>query len=316
MKFRELGRTGLRVSEVGFGGWAIGGTSYGPTDDRDSLEALEAAWESGVNFFDTADTYGHGHSEKLVAKFLRGKPRDKAFLATKAGWDFYHGGGKKNFDPEYLRFACDESLKRLEIDSIDVYQLHNPTLEMIHRGEAVSALEGLKKKGKIRFIGISVHQEEEALAAMADPRVDTLQMVFNLLEQRMAEHVFPEAKEKKIGIIAREPLACGLLSGKYQAGHPFPKDDHRRRWTREKLEMELKKFALCRKILASERLSLVRAALEYVLDFEAVSTVIPGAKTKAHVLEHVLASNDPRLRIEETYHLREIYQREEIFKKV
>lgn len=316
MKYRILGRTGLNVSEVGFGCWAIGGTSYGPTRDEDSLEALETAYARGVNFFDTADTYGHGHSEELLARFLKGKPRGKIFIATKAGWDFYHeGGSRKNFDLDYLRFACGESLKRLGMDTIDLYQLHNPSLELIKRGEVVGVLDELKKKGRIRFIGISVHTEQEALAAMEDPRVDTLQLVFNLLQQEMAERIFPEAQSKKIGIIVREPLACGILTGKYNPDHVFTKDDHRRRFTRERMEQDAGKIKKIRTILATQRLSLTRAALEYILDFEAVSTVIPGAKTKTQTLENVKASEDPKLRSEEAYHLRELYTREEIFKK-
>lgn len=316
MKYRPLGRTGLQISEVGFGCWAIGGTSYGPTEDPDSQKALQAAWDGGVNFFDTADTYGHGHSEELLSEFLAGKPREKFVLASKAGWDFYHGGSKKNFDPEYLRFACEESLKRLKTGHIDLHQLHNPSLEKIKQGEAVGALEKLKEEGKIRFIGISVHTEEEAFAAMEDPRIDTLQLVFNLLDQRMAEKVFQTAKEKNIGIIAREPLASGLLTGKYKSGHKFAKTDHRNRWMPEKLDLDLKKIEKFRQILSTERLSLTRAALEFVLDFDAVSTVIPGAKTPEQARENLLASNDPQLRIQESFHLREIYQREEIFKKI
>lgn len=315
MKYRELGRTGLKVSEVGFGCWAIGGTSYGPTKDEESLEALEVAFKHGVNFYDTADTYGHGHSEKLIAQFLKNKSREKVIIATKAGWDFYQGGSRKNFDPNYLRFACEASLKRLAIDAIDLYQLHNPSLELIERGEIVGVLEGLKKKGSIRFIGISVHTENEALAALKDKRVDSLQILFNLLDQRMAAHVFEEAKKNHIGIVVREPLACGILTGKYRPEHIFAKDDHRRRYTREKIELDLKKLERIKTILTTNRLSLTRAALEYVLEFDAVSSVIPGAKNKTQILENMLASENPSLRIEEASHLRDLYQREEIFQK-
>jgi aryl-alcohol dehydrogenase-like predicted oxidoreductase len=315
MKHRQLGRTGLKVSEIGFGAWAIGGTSYGPTRDEESLEALETAWKCGVNFYDTADTYGHGHSEELIAQFLKGKPKEKIIVATKAGWDFYHGGSKKNFDPEYIRFACEESLKRLGVESLDLYQLHNPNLELILRGDTVGILEKLKRAGKIRFIGISVHKEEEALAALEDSRIDTLQIAFNLIDQKMAERVFPKAKEKNIGVIVREPLACGLLTGKYKPDQTFVKTDHRNRWTKEKLELELQKIEKLKSILATTRLTITRAALEYVLDFDSVSCVIPGAKSKAQVLENVEASKNPLLRIEESYHLRELYHREDLFKK-
>ena len=315
MKYRQLGRTGLRASEIGFGCWAIGGTSYGPTRDEESLEALESAWEHGVNFYDTADTYGHGHSEELLAHFLKHKPRSEVIIASKAGWDFYHGGSRKNFDPDYLRFACDQSLKRLQMDTIDLYQLHNPSLELIKRGEIVGVLDQLKREGKIRFIGISIHTEEDGLAAMEDRRVDTLQLVFNLLDQRMLTNVFPEARQKQIGVIVREPLACGILTGKYVLDHVFHKNDHRRRWTTEKRAADLKKVEKIKTILATQRLTLVRAAVEYVLDFDAVATVIPGAKTKVQVLENLLAVEDPRLRIEEASLLRDLYNREPIFKE-
>ena len=315
MKYRQLGKAELQVSEIGFGCWAIGGTSYGPTQDEESLGALEAAWEAGVNFYDTADTYGHGHSETLLAKFLQGKPRDKIFIATKVGWDFYHGGSRKNFDPDYIRFACDESLKRLGIETIDLYQLHNPILEMIESSGLVDVLEKLKADGKIRFIGVSIHKESEALAAFEDNRIDTLQLVFNLIDQRMASRVFPEAVKNKVGIIVREPLSCGILTNKYKGNHIFPKTDHRRRWTREKLELDLKKIEKIKTILATHRLPMAKAALEYVLDFDEISTAIPGAKTRAQVLENVSASDDHQLRIEESYHLRSLYQREPIFKE-
>lgn len=317
MRYRVLGRTGLDVSEIGFGCWAIGGTSYGPTKDEESLQALETAWQNGVNFFDTADTYGHGHSEDLLARFLKGKSREKIILATKAGWDFYDGrGSRKNFDPAYLRMACEKSLKRLHVEAIDLYQLHNPSLELIQKGEVISVLENLKKEGKIRFIGISIHTEEEALAAMKDQRVDALQLVFNLLDQRMGRRVFSQATKEKVGLIIREPLACGLLSGKYQAGHEFLKTDHRRRYSQEKMAHEIQKVEMIRRILSEHhRLSLACAALEYILAYEEISTVIPGAKTPAQVLENIQATKNPRLRAQEVFLLREMAQREEVFNK-
>ncbi len=316
MKYRLLGRTELQVSEIGFGCWAIGGTSYGPTRDEESLAALETAWAEGVNFYDTADTYGHGHSEELVGRFLKDKPRAQAIIATKAGWDFYHdGGSKKNFDPAYLAFACEQSLKRLGLETIDLYQLHNPSLEVLQDGKVLEALEELRRQGKIRFIGLSVHTEEEALAAIRSGRVDTLQVLFNLLDQRMTAKVFGEAKQNGVGIIVREPLANGLLSGKYRPGHVFAKDDHRRRWPKEKFETDLRKIEMMRANLSNRRLSLIRAALEYVLEFDAVSTVIPGIKTREQLRENILASADPLLRAQETSHLRDLYHREDIFRQ-
>lgn len=313
MKYRRLGKTGLEVSEVGFGGWAIGGSGYGPTRDEDSRQALEAAWENGVNFFDTADTYGHGHSEELIAEFLKGKPRGRVLIASKAGWDFYHEPSRKNFSPAHLRYACEQSLKRLGTDSIDVYQLHNPSLEEISRGDAVGELEKLRQEGKIRFIGISVHREDEALAALTDSRVASLQLILNMLDQRMAAAVLDRAKGLDVGVIAREPLASGLLTGKYGPEHEFVKDDHRRRWTRQKLALDCRKIEMIRNVLATQRLSLAQAALEFVLDFQTVSTVIPGAKTRGQILENLRAVQDPRLRIQESSQIRELFKKEPLF---
>lgn len=315
MKSRLLGRTGLSVSEIGFGCWAVGGSGYGPTRDEESLEALETAWRAGVNFFDTADTYGQGHSEDLIARFLKGKPRHEIFVATKVGWDFYHGGTRKNFDPQYVRFACEQSLKRLEAEALDLYQLHNPSEELIRSGSALDVMAALKQEGKVRFIGVSIHKESEALVVLEDGRADTLQLAFNLLDQRMADRIFKLAKEKGVGIIVREPLACGLLSGKYKPGHEFHKEDHRRRWTSEQLKLELAKIDRLRSVVATDRLSLAVTSLEFVLDFDAVSTVIPGAKTKTQVLENLSASLEPKLRIEETAQLRNLFLRDSLFRQ-
>jgi aryl-alcohol dehydrogenase-like predicted oxidoreductase len=337
MKERRLGRTGLRISEIGFGCWAIGGNAYGPVRDKDSLEALAAALDSGVNFFDTADIYGEGHSEELLGKFLKGRSRDRLTLATKCGWDFYlpggrpsqkptspsqgssaklnHAGHRKNFDAGYIRFACEQSLKRLGTDGIDLFQLHNPSLELIRSGDPVSVLEGLKKEGKIRFIGVSVHTETEALAVLEDPRVQAIQVIFNLLDQRMAERIFLEAEKKGVGVIVREPLASGLLSGKYTLAHEFPKDDHRRRWVPEKREADWQKIRLIQEMLGSGPGPLPKTALEFTLAFGEVSTVIAGMKTRTQALENVEASLNPALSREDVVRLKELYSREEIFRK-
>ncbi len=312
MNYRTLGRTGQVVSEIGFGSWAIGGLSYGATRDEESLGALETAWEHGVTFFDTADTYGEGHSEELIGRFLKGK-RDRAFIATKVGWDFYHGGSRKNFALDYIRFACDESLKRLETDRIDLYQLHNPKLEQIEAGELFDVLDELKAAGKIRFYGVSVHTPREALTVIRSGKADTVQLIFNLIDQRPVAEVFPEAEAKKIGVIAREPLACGLLTGKYTAESRFPKNDHRNRWPKEKLEADLEKIERLKSVLTTPEVPLVQATLEFILSFDAVNVVIPGAKTKAQVLEHVKATEEPKLQTEEIEDLRNLFEQEEIF---
>ena len=310
-----LGRTGLKVSEIGFGGWAIGGMGYGDTNDSDSLKALEKAWNLGINFYDTADTYGKGHSEILISRFLKGKPKDEIIIATKVGWDFNSACHQKNFDLNYISFACEESLKRLNVETIDLYQLHNPSLELIKRGEVIGVLEKLKKEGKIRFIGISVHLEEEAAEAMNDTRVDCLQVILNLLDQRMEKKVFPEAVKRGVGIVVREPLASGLLSGKYNPSHVFPKNDHRRRWSQIKREVDHKKIEMINEILKKKNISLLQAALEYTIMSEAVSVVIPGAKTDTQVKENLKASLKPKLSEKDIDLLKELYNKENIFKQ-
>lgn len=316
MKERVLGKTKFRVSEIGFGCWPMGGESYGKVRDEDSLQALETAWDAGVNFFDTADVYGEGHSEELLGQFFKEKRRDLAYITTKVGWDFSHSGGhQKNFQPTYIRSACEKSLKRLGIEAIDLYQLHNPSLELIQKREIFGVLEGLKKQGKIRRIGISVHTEVEAFAALQDSRVEAIQVIFNFLDQRMAERVFPEAEKQDVGVIAREPLASGLLSGKYPPSHIFPKNDHRFRWLPGKRKADWEKVQCFQTALKGKKISLVKAALEYILAFDSIATAIPGAKTKDQVLENVSASLETELSREDIDRLEGIYHTQEIFRQ-
>lgn len=313
MKYRIFGKTGSHVSEIGFGCWAIGGNSYGTVKDEESLEALQLAYERGVNFFDTADIYGQGHSEEILSKFLKKKPRDRIFIASKVGFDFYHGAVKKNFDANYIRFACESSLKRLKVEAIDIYQLHNPSVDVLGEGNALETLQKLQREGKIRFMGVSVHSEEEALRSLEDERVQSLQVIYNLIDQRMAHRVFGEAYAKGVGIIAREPLACGMLTGKYPADHEFPKNDHRRGWRREQIALEIKKVERLKTIIATDRLTLPRAALEFVLDNDYVSTVIPGMKRKEQVYENLSATEKPELRPQESSILRNLFTEDPVF---
>jgi len=321
IKKRILGKTGLMLPEIGMGCWAIGGQGYGPVSEEDALATLEAAWNSGVRFFDTADVYGDGQSEKLIARFLRNQSRDEAVIATKVGWDFYpstssgqvKGGHKKNFTSEYLRFACEESLKRLETDYIDLYQLHNPSLEQIQSGDVFRVLVRLKEQGKIGHIGVSVHREEEALAALKDDRIESIQLIFNMIDQRMSKKVFAVAEEKKIGILAREPLACGLLTGKYSADAVFPKGDHRRRYSAEKMKSDIQKMEKMKAIIGEKPLSV--AALAFVLAHEAVSCVIPGAKTPEQVKANLKAARERVLTPDEVTAIRKLFREDPQFRE-
>ncbi|OGW89348.1 MAG: hypothetical protein A3A73_01115 [Omnitrophica bacterium RIFCSPLOWO2_01_FULL_50_24] len=314
MKKRKLGRTGLEVSELGFGAWAIGGTSYGPTDDRQSRRALAHAYDQGINFFDTADTYGHGHSEQLIGEAFRmSSKRSRIVIATKVGWDFYHGGSRKNFDSEYLVFACGESLKRLQMDYIDLYQLHNPTLAAIREGTVFKVLRQLKKEGKIRFWGVSIHSSEEGMAVIREGSSDTLQAVYHLIDQRHRSELMPACQKENVGLIVREPLHCGMLTGKYNAQSQFVKTDHRSGWGEDQLELDFRKIDLIRTAFDEKKVSLKQAAIEFVLGEQAVSSVIPGMKTVAHVEDHLSAVRSPKLKADEINRIKSIFDQEKIF---
>ena len=306
MKYRTLGRTGLKVSEVGFGGWAIGGdefgNSYGPTDDQTSVEAVKKALALGCNFFDTADAYGHGHSEKLLGEALK-EQRDKVVIATKAGADFYHDPPRMNFSPDYLSFALGKSLERLQTDRIELYQLHNPPIQLLKNGKVFEGLEKLVDAAKIGSYGVSIHDPEEGMLAMKNGRPSAIQVVFNILRQEAKNKLFQAAHENNVAIIAREPLSNGFLAGKFDADSTFPASDIRFNFPRNYFH-GLVKAAQQLKFLESKSRSLPQASIRFVLDHRDVSTVIPGAKTPQQVQEDLLASETPSLTGEELLRIR------------
>ena len=306
MRYRELGKTGMRVSEIGFGAWAVGGNahgnSYGPTDDKTSLAAVQRAFELGCNFFDTADVYGHGHSEELLGQALK-EHRDKVILATKVGGDFYHGPPRMNFNPDYVEFALGKSCERLQTDYVDLYQLHNPPVQLLRNPTLFRTLQQLKDKGKIRHYGISIHDPQEGIMAMKTGNPESIQVVFNMFRQEAKNQLFQTAKDIGVGIIAREPLANGFLTGKHTADDTFPEGDIRHHFPRNYiLNMVLAAEQL--KFLEAKNRTLAQAALRFVLDQKEVSTVIPGAKSPRQVEENLSASNMPSLTGEEVLRLR------------
>lgn len=296
MRYRLLGRTGLLVSEIGMGTWALGGAkhghSYGPVDDQEALKIIRKALELGCNFFDTADIYGHGHSEKLLGTALRGT-RQSVYIATKVGWDFYHGPVRMNLSPAYLCFALERSLKRLKTDYVDLYQIHNPpagfALDAVYE-----ALEAFKTQGKIRFYGLSIHTLSEGLAAIAAGCIDTLQIAYNLCCRTPGEILFPVAQAQQIGIIAREPLANGFLTGKYTLQTLFPAGDFRQSWSEDLKQRRIALVGHLQELLKPylTTFSLAQRALQFVLTQPAVSVVIPGAKTREQVVENLTASKE------------------------
>ena len=315
MQYRMLGRTGLRVSEVGFGAWAIGGPAklgnveigWGEVDDAMSLRAIEAAYEAGVTFFDTADVYGAGRSEVLIGKALKSK-RDRVVIATKVGnRTTADGQWVKDFSKQWIVEAIDTSLKRLGMDYVDLYQLHSGTDTAQYRDETFEALEALKAAGKIRFYGISVGPCAHGPWVIRNTPADTIQVVYNMLEREPEAELLPLAQARGVGIIARVPLASGFLTGKFTPDTRFAPNDHRsRNYPPEKLRATLAQVAKLRFLTDGKARTLAQAALQYCLAHPAVSAVIPGAKTPEQALANAAASDGVLLTSQEVAQARTV----------
>jgi aryl-alcohol dehydrogenase-like predicted oxidoreductase len=292
MQYRTLGRTGLRVSAIGLGTMVHAG-HFGPMKDSESLSAIDAAIDLGVNFIDTSDAYGAGYGETILGSVLKGR-RDKVILATKGG-NVMVGPerGKRNFAPDYIERVLHESLKRLQTDWIDLYQLHNPTVEVIERGDVWELLERYKKQDKIRHYGVSINTIEEGIAAVNTGRSDTVQVEYNLLAQEPAERIFPLARAANVGIIARAPLRRGLLSGKMTLADQkrFQGEDVRARgFAGDIFQKELEKVERLRFLMRPPVKSLAQAALAFCLADPAVSVAIAGARNDQQMRENAAAA--------------------------
>jgi aryl-alcohol dehydrogenase-like predicted oxidoreductase len=302
MEYRKLGRTDMTVSAISFGAWAIGG-AWGTVDDADSLRALHAAVDSGMNLVDTADVYGDGRSERLVAQLRRERPGQKLFVATKAGRRLPKQTAE-GYSRENLTSWLDRSLKNLEMEAVDLLQLHCPHPDVYDREEVFGILEDLVSAGKIRYYGVSVETVDEALRAIRHPNVQTVQIIFNAFRLKPAEAFFPEAKAKKVGILARVPLASGLLTGKLRPDSKFANDDHRH-FNREGKAFDKGEtfsgvpynvgLAAVEELrpLVPAGASLAQFALRYILSFDAVTCTIPGAKTVTQARENAAAADLP-----------------------
>ncbi len=303
MQYRELGRTGWQVSALSFGSWAIGGT-WGPVKESESMAALERAVEMGVNFFDTADVYGDGRSERLLAK-LRKQTSETIHIATKAGRRLdphtAEGYNRKN-----LTAFVERSLKNLEVETLDLLQLHCPPTPVFYMPEVFGVLDDLTQAGKIRYYGVSVEKVEEALKAIEYPNVQTVQIIFNLFRQRPSELLFEQVKKRKVGILARVPLSSGMLTGKFSKDSKFAADDHRafnrkgeefdrgETFSGVDYETGLEAVEKLKEILP-EGMSLAQFALRWILMFDAVSCAIPGAKRPSQAEENFSAADLPPL---------------------
>jgi len=317
MEYRTLGRTGWEVSAVSFGTWAIGGT-WGTVRDSESMAALHRAAEIGVNFFDTADVYGDGRSERLLAR-LRKECKREIFIATKAG---------RRLDPhipegysrENLASYVERSLRNLDAEALDLLQLHCPPTDVYYTPEVFEVLEGLVKAGKVRHYGVSVEKVEEALKAIDYPGVQTIQIIYNMFRQRPAERLFEAAKERQVGIIARVPLASGLLTGKFAADAQFEADDHRsfnrsgeafdrgETFAGVDFETGLRAVEALRAVCPPE-MTLAQFALRWILSSDAVSCAIPGGKRAEQVEENAAAADLPELSDDTLAAVRKIYER-------
>jgi aryl-alcohol dehydrogenase-like predicted oxidoreductase len=317
MQFRELGRTGFRVSSIGFGSWAIGGT-WGDVNDDESMGSLNRALDRGVNFFDTADVYGDGHSERLLGR-LRRERKEPFVVATKAGRSTSNHVAA-GYNRENLTRWVERSLQNLGVEALDLLQLHCPPTDVYYRPEVFGVLDDLVSAGKVRFYGVSVERVEEALKAIEYPGVQSVQIVFNLFRQRPADLFFEQAKRKKVGILARLPLSSGLLGGKLKRDTTFAADDHRhfnregaafdRGETFSGVDYELGLSVVEEfRALVPAGSTLPELALRWILGFDAVTAAIPGARRPSQVDENVRAADLPPLPPELLARLRDVYER-------
>ncbi len=316
MKYRQLGRTGWKVSEISFGAWAIGG-SWGQVSDKESLAALHAAVDNGVNFIDTADVYGMGRSEKLVAQLKRER-KSEIIVATKAGRRL-PAQTVEGYSRENLTTWVDDSLRNLATERLDLLQLHCPPTDAYYHPEIFGFLDELVKAGKIRYYGVSVERVEEALKAIEYPNVQTVQIIFNCFRLRPSRLLFEETKKRQTGILARVPLASGLLTGKINLETEFSPEDHRNfnrhgeafdvgeTFSGVDLETALAAVDQFRHIVPAGE-SMAQFALRWILMFDAVSCAIPGGKTPHQVEDNCRASELPPLSPETLEAVEQIYR--------
>jgi aryl-alcohol dehydrogenase-like predicted oxidoreductase len=317
MNYRKLGKTGYEVSEISFGAWAIG-AEWGDVKDEESLAALHTAVDAGVNFFDTADVYGDGRSERLLAQLKKDRAGENIIIATKAGrrlpLQTVDGYSREN-----LTEFIDRSLKNLDTDTLDLVQLHCPPQDAYYHPEIFGIMDDFVQEGKIRFYGVSVERVEEAVKAIEYPGVQTVQIIFNIFRQRPADLFFDLAEQKNIGILARLPLSSGMLSGKMSKESTFSKDDHRNYnrhgeafdvgETFSGIDFETGLAAVEElRPLVPAGMTMAQLALRWILMFDAVSCAIPGAKNPAQAEGNAKASDFPPLSDELMKKIRDIYE--------
>lgn len=319
MKYREMGKTGIRVSEIGFGTWGIGGAtpdgpnSYGVTDDRESKRALRRAFELGINFYDTSNIYGYGHAEQLLGEAFK-NDRDKIVIASKVG--FLKHGGPHDISPKYIRKCLEESLSRLSTDYVDLYQLHSPPIDLLHKTpEAVDELKKLKEEGKIRAFGFSVKNPQDGIVAIEKYGFEVIQVNFNMIDERALEcGLFDAAERYHAGVIARTPFAFGFLTGTIKDVH-FDSKDHRSTWPEAQLRRWQEAPAVFMPFNKDKNRTIAEFALQFCLGFDVISSVIPGILHPHEAEENAKASDFPRLSSDVMHDVIEAYKSHEFFDK-
>src|SRR5437588_6869177 len=304
MEYRTFGRTGWNVSTIGFGAWGIGGDAWGPTDDKTSLATLNRAIDLGVNFIDTADVYGDGHSEQLIAQVRKAR-REQLIVATKAGRRL-NPHVASGYNRQNLTAFVERSLRNLQTEALDLVQLHSPPSEVYDMPEVFGVLDDLVQQGKVRFYGVSVERVDEALKALTYPNVQSVQIIFNMFRFKPAEQFFPASHERQIGILTRVPLASGLLTGKYRSDTQFAPNDHRsynrhgeafdqgETFSGVEYETGLQAVEELRSLVPPGA-RLAQLALRWILMFPEVTSAIPGARNPKQAEDNVRAANLPPL---------------------
>lgn len=315
MKYREFGRTGWDVSTVSFGAWAIG-ADWGQVAKEDAIAALHTALDEGINLFDTADVYGDGRSEKLLAQLKKERSED-FHIITKAGRRL-NPHTADGYNRENLTRFIERSLVNLDAETLDLVQLHCPPTEVYYRPEVFGILDDLVQAGKIRYYGVSVEKVEEALKAIEYPNVQSVQIIFNIFRQRPSQLFFSEAQRRKVGILARVPLSSGMLTGKFSKRSEFSSDDHRQynrhgesfdvgeTFSGVDYDLSLEAVEKLRK-LVPQGVTMAQFALRWILMFEAVSCTIPGAKNPRQATDNAQAADLPPLSDETMAAVKEIY---------
>jgi aryl-alcohol dehydrogenase-like predicted oxidoreductase len=295
---RILGKSGIEVTKIGVGLWAIGGDQWGEVDDRDSLDMIDAALDLGINFFDTADVYGDGHSEELLGKAMKGR-RDQFVVATKIGWRGFDGDkGASAYDTvEKLIAGVESNLERLQTDYVDVIQshidFHDPTMEIF-----VEGFQKLQAQGKVRAYGVSTSNFEYLKAFNVDNKASTLQIDYSILNRTPEKNIFPYTIENDIGVLVRGPLAMGILTGKFTKDTRFEDSDFRQNWIKNEDEhqvflSDLEKVEKLKPL--TDGRSLAQLAIQFVIQHPAVTLAIPGAKRISQLKENVKAALEPEL---------------------